>query len=79
MAGTVGKSNWLARTPTSRPLLDGVYTSWGICYFALWWVCLPCGDRSPSQRIGALNGSVEERFKVLVATDLASRGIHVRD
>ncbi len=37
------------------------------------------GDRSQSQRNGALNGFDEGRFKVLVATDVASRGIHVRD
>jgi ATP-dependent RNA helicase RhlE len=35
------------------------------------------GDRSQSQRISALNGFEEGRFKVLVATDVASRGIHV--
>jgi ATP-dependent RNA helicase RhlE len=35
------------------------------------------GDRSQSQRIGALNGFEEGRFQVLVATDVASRGIHV--
>ncbi len=37
------------------------------------------GDRSQSQRTGALNGFDEGRFNVLVATDVASRGIHVRD
>lgn len=37
------------------------------------------GDRSQSQRISALNGFEEGRFKVLVATDVASRGIHVQD
>ena len=35
------------------------------------------GDRSQSQRVGALNGFEEGRYKVLVATDVASRGIHV--
>jgi ATP-dependent RNA helicase RhlE len=35
------------------------------------------GDRSQSQRISALNGFEQGRFKVLVATDVASRGIHV--
>jgi len=35
------------------------------------------GDRSQSQRIGALNGFEKGRFQVLVATDVASRGIHV--
>jgi len=35
------------------------------------------GDRSQSQRNGALNGFEEGRFQVLVATDVASRGIHV--
>jgi ATP-dependent RNA helicase RhlE len=35
------------------------------------------GDRSQSQRISALSGFEQGRFKVLVATDVASRGIHV--
>src|SRR5882672_11460447 len=35
------------------------------------------GDRSQSQRTGALAGFEEGRFRVLVATDIASRGIHV--
>jgi ATP-dependent RNA helicase RhlE len=37
------------------------------------------GDRSQSQRTGALNGFQEGRFQVLVATDIASRGLHVDD
>jgi ATP-dependent RNA helicase RhlE len=37
------------------------------------------GDRSQSQRNGALHGFDQGRFKVMVATDVASRGIHVRD
>ena len=37
------------------------------------------GDRSQSQRIGALNGFEKGRFQVLVATDVASRGIHVNN
>jgi ATP-dependent RNA helicase RhlE len=35
------------------------------------------GDRSQSQRNGALSGFQEGRFQVLVATDVASRGLHV--
>jgi ATP-dependent RNA helicase RhlE len=35
------------------------------------------GDRSQSQRNGALRGFQEGRFRVLVATDIASRGLHV--
>lgn len=35
------------------------------------------GDRSQSQRNGALAGFQEGRFKVLVATDIAARGLHV--
>ncbi len=35
------------------------------------------GDRSQSQRTSALAGFQQGRFRVLVATDLASRGIHV--
>ena len=37
------------------------------------------GDRSQSQRTGALNGFDEGKFQVLVATDVASRGIHVNN
>src|SRR6201997_1245228 len=37
------------------------------------------GDRSQSQRNGALSGFQEGRFQVLVATDIASRGLHVDD
>jgi len=37
------------------------------------------GDRSQSQRNGALGGFQEGRFRVLVATDIASRGLHVDD
>ncbi len=37
------------------------------------------GDRSQSQRTAALTGFQEGRYRVLVATDLASRGIHVQD
>jgi ATP-dependent RNA helicase RhlE len=37
------------------------------------------GDRSQSQRNGALNGFQDGRFRILVATDIASRGLHVDD
>jgi ATP-dependent RNA helicase RhlE len=37
------------------------------------------GDRSQSQRVSALNGFDQGRFKVLVATDIAGRGLHIRD
>ncbi len=37
------------------------------------------GDRSQSQRNQALNGFQEGRYQVLVATDIASRGLHVDD
>ncbi len=37
------------------------------------------GDRTQSQRTGALNGFDEGKFQVLVATDVASRGIHVNN
>ncbi len=37
------------------------------------------GDRSQSQRNAALSGFQECRFQVLVATDIASRGLHVDD
>ncbi len=37
------------------------------------------GDRSQSQRNGALSGFQEGHFQVLVATDIASRGLHVDD
>jgi ATP-dependent RNA helicase RhlE len=35
------------------------------------------GDRSQSQRNSALSGFQEGRFQVLVATDIAARGLHV--
>jgi len=35
------------------------------------------GDRSQSQRTAALAGFQQGRFRILVATDLAARGIHV--
>ena len=37
------------------------------------------GDRSQSQRNKALNGFQEGRYQVLVATDIAARGLHVDD
>ncbi len=37
------------------------------------------GDRSQSQRTSALSGFDEGRFKVLVATDVASRGLDIED
>ncbi len=37
------------------------------------------GDRSQSQRTSALTGFQQGRYQILVATDLASRGIHVED
>jgi ATP-dependent RNA helicase RhlE len=37
------------------------------------------GDRSQSQRTAALTGFQEGRYQILVATDLAARGIHVQD
>jgi ATP-dependent RNA helicase RhlE len=37
------------------------------------------GDRSQSQRTAALAGFQQGRYRILVATDLAARGIHVQD
>jgi ATP-dependent RNA helicase RhlE len=37
------------------------------------------GDRSQSQRTAALSGFQRGQYRVLVATDVASRGIHVED
>jgi len=37
------------------------------------------GDRTQSQRNSALSGFQEGRYQVLVATDVASRGLHVDD
>ena len=37
------------------------------------------GDRTQSQRTAALAGFQHGKFRVLVATDVASRGIHVQD
>ena len=37
------------------------------------------GDRSQSQRTAALEGFQQGRYRVLVATDVAARGIHVEN
>ena len=37
------------------------------------------GDRSQSQRTAALTGFQQGRYRILVATDVAARGIHVDD
>jgi len=37
------------------------------------------GDRSQSQRNGALSGFQQGRFNILVATDVAARGLHIDD
>ncbi len=37
------------------------------------------GDRSQVQRTNALNGFEQGRFRVLVATDVAARGLHIQD
>jgi ATP-dependent RNA helicase RhlE len=37
------------------------------------------GDRSQSQRTAALSGFQRGQYRVLVATDVAARGIHVQD
>ncbi|MGA2423162.1 MAG: DEAD/DEAH box helicase [Terriglobales bacterium] len=37
------------------------------------------GDRTQSQRNGALSGFQEGRYQILVATDIASRGLHCDD
>ena len=37
------------------------------------------GDRTQSQRNSALSGFQEGRYQILVATDVASRGLHVDD
>ena len=37
------------------------------------------GDRSQSQRIKALSGFQEGEYQILVATDVAARGIHIDD
>jgi ATP-dependent RNA helicase RhlE len=37
------------------------------------------GDRSQSQRTAALTGFQQGQYRVLVATDVAARGIHVQD
>jgi len=37
------------------------------------------GDRSQSQRTAALAGFQKGRYRIMVATDVASRGIHVED
>ncbi len=37
------------------------------------------GDRSQSQRTAALTGFQQGRYRILIATDVAARGIHVQD
>jgi ATP-dependent RNA helicase RhlE len=37
------------------------------------------GDRSQSQRTAALTGFQQGRYRILIATDIAARGIHVQD
>jgi ATP-dependent RNA helicase RhlE len=37
------------------------------------------GDRSQSQRNGALSGFQQGRYQILVATDVAARGLHIDD
>src|SRR5579863_1909784 len=37
------------------------------------------GDRSQSQRTAALTGFQNGRYRILIATDIAARGIHVQD
>ncbi len=37
------------------------------------------GDRSQSQRLAALEGFKRGKYRILVATDVAARGIHVED
>jgi len=37
------------------------------------------GDRSQSQRNAALSGFQQGRYQVLVATDVAARGLHIDD
>src|ERR1043165_2980971 len=37
------------------------------------------GDRSQSQRNSALSGFQEGRYRVLIATDVAARGLHIDD
>ena len=37
------------------------------------------GDRSQSQRTAALAGFQQGRYRILIATDIAARGIHVQD
>ena len=44
------------------------------------WAAAPIhGDRTQSQRNAALSGFQEGRYQVLVATDIASRGLHCDD
>jgi len=37
------------------------------------------GDRTQAQRVGALSGFDEGRYQVMVATDVAARGLHIND
>jgi ATP-dependent RNA helicase RhlE len=70
---TTGRCLVFARTKRSAERLAMTLSRDGFAAAAIH------GDRSQSQRSAALAGFQQGRFRILVATDVASRGIHVQD
>lgn len=73
LARETGRCLVFARTKRGTERLAKNLNSRGIA------AALIHGDRSQSQRNAALAGFQKGRYRVLVATDLASRGIHVQN
>jgi ATP-dependent RNA helicase RhlE len=73
LAKETGRSLVFARTKRGTDRLARNLTSEGFA------TAMIHGDRSQSQRSAALAGFQQGRYRVLVATDVASRGIHVQD
>lgn len=73
LAGETGRCLIFARTKRGAERLSYELTRQGFA------ASMIHGGRSQSQRNAALAGFQQGRIRVLVATDLASRGIHVQD
>jgi ATP-dependent RNA helicase RhlE len=73
LSGETGRTLVFARTKRGTERLAKQLTRDGFA------AAMIHGDRSQAQRTAALNRFEEGRAKVLVATDLAARGLHVED
>ena len=73
LAKETGKCLVFARTKRSTDRIAEILNRKGVS------ATMIHGDRSQSQRNTALAGFQQGRFRILVATDLAARGIHVQD